>query len=112
LGSLINLAGIISAVEQYDNLDAAVLHNDFAFPTVRDRSSVDRFSQLMSTLYGNHTALRVTYFARDYQTVATIDIPIKKSADFFYNGEIFDRKTGRHTFQPLPAYDAFFGRLF
>jgi hypothetical protein len=108
-GDLINLEGVISAVEREDNLDEATLIGGLPWPAINGRQYVDRFSFLMSRLYGSQAALRATYFTRDYQTAATIEIPLKKSAGYFYNGEVFDRKTGRHVFQPLPAYDAFLG---
>jgi len=110
LGDTIVLPGIIRAIEMNDNLDAATLVPAMSPPRVNGDEYVNRFSQLMSDLYGKNTIIRITFFTRDYQTVASINIHIDKGTDFFYEGEEFDRKTARHTFRPLLAYDAFLGR--
>lgn len=99
----------LRAIEDENNLDNATLVPGVKPDRANGKEYVDRMIELMSRLYGKNTVLRVTYFSRDYQSVASIDIPIGKGTDFFYKGESFDRKTKRQTFQPLLAYDAFLG---
>ena len=108
-GETLSLDGIIDAIERNDNLDNAFVQDSITPPRINGDEYVKRFSKLMESLYGKSTQLRVTYFTGDYRTVAKITIPISDGTDFFYHGESINRNTGRVTYRPLLAYDAFLG---
>lgn len=109
-GETLNLDGIIDAIEREDNLDNAFVQDSITPPRINGDEYIKRFSKLMESLYGKETQLRVTYFTGDYRTVAKITIPISDGTNFFYHGESVNRNTGRITYRPLLAYDAFLGK--
>lgn len=106
----LGLEGITAEIEHNDNLDDALILDDIKPPRINGTQYVERFSRIMEARYGKDTRLRVTYFVGDYRPIAQVSIPIANGTDFFYHGEATDKKTGKVSYQPRLAYDAFLGQ--
>ena len=108
-GDSIAFPGLLASIEKSIDTSQIMVIEGLKPP----RSNGDEFSEQLAGLiaesYGKNAFLRASVFTEDYQLLEAFKIPLGKSSSFSYDGERVNKKTGRHVFEPLIAYDAFLG---
>lgn len=108
-GSTIDLPGIIAGIESTVDVTGVMVFEEAIPVRSTNKGDVEAISALMARRYGRNTVIRASLYARDYHLLARFDLPVANGVDRHYQGEQDDKRSHRHVFRPLLAYDALLG---